>query len=93
MVVYDFSDKKIKIWECTQRSIKQAIEWLVNDEDFGSPLEYPIKITRSGKDLETRYAVKPLGKEILAPEIASAYFDLGINLEKLFQWLDPFAND
>jgi hypothetical protein len=60
------------------------------DPDFGDPKQYAIKITRTGKDLETKYQVKALSKEPLAPEITQAYLDTPVDLDKLFTNDDPF---
>lgn len=92
MVVRSYDNKKIQIWEVTQSSIQRAIEWLVADADFGTPLDYDLKITKSGKDLETRYEVKPLSKAPLTEEIAWAFMDAKVDLNKLYSWQDPFSS-
>jgi hypothetical protein len=61
-VVFDFADSKVKILELTQNTIKDQIFALARDEDFGDPKTYELKITRTGKDLETKYMCKPLSK-------------------------------
>jgi hypothetical protein len=56
----------------TQSSIKKQLMSLIQDADFWDPREYDLKINKSGKDLETEYIVKALGK--------SAFFDTNIML-------------
>ena len=89
--VWDFEAKAIKILEITQKAIQNGIMWYYQDPDFGDPKDYPIKITKTGKDLETKYQVKALWKEPLSPEITQARMDTPVNLEKLFDGADPFT--
>jgi hypothetical protein len=88
--VYNYDDKAIQICEVTQRSIQQAIMTLYKDEDFGDPKGYDIKVTRTWKELDTKYQVMWLNKSDQAPEITQKYLDAWIRLDALFDWWDPF---
>jgi flagellar capping protein FliD len=46
-VVWNYTDEKVQIMEITQNSIKNQIYKLANDEDFGDPKTYDLKINRS----------------------------------------------
>lgn len=91
-VVWNYDEKKIQICEITQKVLQTAIMWLYKDEDFGDPKWYDLKITKTGKDLDTKYQVKALNKSEPSAEITQAYFDAWVRLDALFQWADPFKS-
>lgn len=88
-VVYNYNIEAIQIWELTQQSIKKDIFALYNDADFGDPKEYDLKISRTGKDLDTTYTIMPLNKtpfndtDIIKQANA-------VRLEALYDGDDPF---
>lgn len=92
-IVWDYKSSNVKIMEITQRTIQDAIIELYKDEDWGSPINYDLKITRTGKDMETKYNVVPGKLEQVSQEILITYASKNINLEALFDGLDPFAED
>lgn len=59
-VVRNYDDSQLQVMEITQATIKQQLFEYSKDEDYGDPKTYDIKINRTGKDLETKYQVKPL---------------------------------
>tara|TARA_R110000772_G_scaffold199489_1_gene310090 strand:- start:80 stop:577 length:498 start_codon:yes stop_codon:yes gene_type:complete len=88
--VWNYELKKIQIWEFTQRSIQEGVQNLIDDQDWGDPRNYDIKIIRSGESLETKYSVSPRLKSDI-PEPAQFEFDIkDIKLEKLYTGDDPF---
>lgn len=91
LVVWDYSDSKVKILEITQSSIQGAIQSLTKDADWGSPFEYDIKVIRTGKDLDTKYTVNPVPHKPIAQEIREALIATPVNLEALYDGEDPFA--
>src|SRR3990167_4285809 len=90
MPVFDYEDKEIKILEITQKSILKAIKSYANDEDYGNPTGYDIKVTGTGEGLERRYLVTPKPPKKLDPAIIQLYKDMEINLDALFDGDDPF---
>lgn len=91
-VVYNYNEKRIQIYQVTQKSIMTAIEGFVNDESWGSPMNYDIKINRTGENLSTEYAVVPTPPAPLAPAIKQLWEEAPpIDLEALFTGDDPFA--
>jgi len=90
MIVFDYADQSVKILEITQSTIQKAIEDLAKNEDWGSPHEYDIKITKKGQDKQTEYSVMPSPKKPLSEEIKKAATDKPINLEALYKNGDPF---
>lgn len=89
-VVYNYNEEAVQIMEVTQNTIKNQIFALSKDEDFGDPKLYDLKINRSGKDLETTYQVKALWQKPFENKQAIEEAK-NINLEALFDGLDPFA--
>jgi len=91
VAVWNYDEKDVQVWEITQSSIREAIENLSVDPDFGHPVNYDLKVMRTGKDLETRYTVVPISAD-LKPEVQDALVNLEqrVKLENLFTGDDPF---
>jgi hypothetical protein len=89
-VVYNFETKAIEILELTQSSIIGAIQALVNSEDWGSPTEYTLTVTRIGEKLETEYSTVPSPAKPTPPEVLKAFKEKPINLDALFSGGNPF---
>ncbi len=83
-VVWDYSEEMIKICSITQSTIQKQIISLIEDADWGSPMEYDIKVTREGEGLDTKYQVSPAPKKEVTAPIATAFTEQPINLEALF---------
>lgn len=90
-VVWNYDTKQIELCEITQKGLMQKIKSLVSDEDWGSPIEYDIKIVKEGEKLETRYDIKPIPAKPLSEEVANAFSEaMPVDLEQLFVNGDPF---
>jgi hypothetical protein len=58
MPVYDFKDQTYKLWQVTQKSIKESLSSLQNNADWGNPVgTYTISIDRKGEGLLTEYSI------------------------------------
>lgn len=90
MAVWNYSTKAVEILEITQKTIQGAIKTLVDDEDWGKPQEYDIKIVREGEGMETNYSVNPKPKKEVSAEIKEAFSKKKINLDALFSGANPF---
>lgn len=84
---------KIQILEVTQATIQDAIYNYHLDADFGDPTGYDIKITRSGQDLETKYAVVAKPPKAVTSEIAELWKNTKVDCKKLLTNEDPFEVD
>lgn len=91
MIVFDYADNAVKILEVTQSTIQKGIEDLAKNEDWGSPHQYDIKISKKGQDKNTEYSVMPSPKKDITPEIKQLAKDKPVNLENLFSGKDPFV--
>lgn len=90
VIVWDYSDKSIKVLEITQATIQQSITELVRSEHFGAPYEYDIIIKRTGHDKNTKYTVLPLTKKKVDEEVYKAALEKPAYLENLFTDSNPF---
>jgi len=90
MVVWNYKDKAVQILELKQRTILEAIKGYIENDKWGSPIEYDITIKKSGANKETKYLTDHDPKEELDKDILKQYKDMKINLEALYDGLDPF---
>lgn len=84
MMVWNYEISMIQVLQLTQKSVIDALYALNNDEDWGNPTDYDLKITRSGKDLDTRYVVTPSNKWPISEQIKAELDATVHNLENLF---------
>ena len=90
-IVWNYKDEAIQILEITQKGIKQAIQSLINNKKYGSPVDkYDITINRIGIGLSTKYSVLPDPPEPTDKKIKEAFKNKPINLEALFAGENPF---
>lgn len=92
-VVWNYVENCIQIMEITQATIQDAIIGMINDEDWGDPKGYDIKIKKEGEKLKTRYALTPSNKSEISEEIKTALKESNVNLEKLFDGGNPFNDN
>ncbi len=93
MVVWDYQTEAVEILEITQKSIQKAIKAIASDKDWGSPLLYDLKVSKTGEKLETRYTVQPKPAKPLDKAIEQLYQDMQINLDALYDGADPFSKE
>lgn len=89
-VVYNYTTKNIELLQITQAGIQGDITNLINDEDWGTPKNYDIKVNRTGSGIETEYTLSPKPKKELDPEIAAKYAEMDIKLENIYTGENPF---
>ena len=90
VVVLDRSDNKIKIWEITQKTIRMALVELSEDEDWGHPSGYDIKIKRSDESDKTSYLVTPAPRTPIDGVTMNLLMANPINLNAMLTGADPF---
>ena len=91
MVVYNYATEDISILEITQKGIRDSINSLREDKDWGSPRGYDLVVARSGEGYDTNYNLIPKPKSEVTEEIKKRYESMHINLEALFDGGDPYA--
>ena len=90
LTVYNYDTNQVELWQCGQRQIIDSLLGYAQDPDFWSPLDYDIKVTRTWKDLETKYSVKALQKQSIAEDINMIVKTSHVNHRALFFSADPF---
>jgi hypothetical protein len=90
-VVFDYLSSEVKILEITQATVQTAIFDLHADPNWGNPQNFDLTVKKTGKDMETKYSVIPTPPMPLKPEIKQLYEGLNINLNALYEGLDPFT--
>jgi len=94
MVVWEYETHSIKVLELTQKSIQKQILEVLNNEDWGRDLsQYDLTITKTGAALTTRYSVLPSNKLPITPEMKQQLENTFVNLEALYDGLDPFSKE
>ena len=88
--IRDYEAEKVKIREITQASIKDQLRALTEDEDWGVPTSYDIKIKREWEGLDTKYSVTPSNKSDFQNFEAISEGEK-VRLEALYDWDDPFT--
>jgi hypothetical protein len=89
--VWNYLEEKIQILQITQATIRQAIEALTKDQDWGAPFFYDIKIIKEGNGVDTEYRVNPLPHKSLSEQAKEAFNEKRCNLNALFENADPFG--
>ncbi len=92
-IVYNYTQEQIQIMHVTQASIRNRIQDLCNDVDWGSPYSYDIKIVKTGELVNTKYSVNPVPHKPLDPAIIEAFDRRPCLLEALFFNGDVFSPD
>jgi hypothetical protein len=92
-IVWNYQQERIQILHITQATIRNNIEMLYKDSDWGEPFFYDIKIIRKGKGKETEYMVNPLPHKEVTAKIKEEYMNTPCNLEAIFSNGQPFASE
>jgi hypothetical protein len=92
-IVYNYGLQKIQIMQVTQATVRKSIMALCNDEDWGNPYSYDIKINKTGEGKETKYVVNPVPHKPVDPIIIKAFKDKPCLLDALFIGADPFNSE
>ena len=89
--VWNYNLNQVQICSVWQKTIKVAIMWFINDEDYWDPLNYDIKIKREWKGLETEYTINPAPPKEFNKELLETW-DKEIDWFKYLEWESPFTD-
>src|ERR1700677_3528782 len=92
-VVWNYAEEQIQILHLTQATIRNSIEALCNDDDWGQPFFYDLKIIKKGEGKDTEYMINPMPHKEVSAIIKQAYAEKPCYLEALFDNQDPFARE
>lgn len=93
MIVWNYSTEQVEILTLTQATVQKQIQAFCQDNDWGAPYFYDIKIMKSGEGKETKYQVNPVPHKPVSQSIVKAFQERPINLNAIFESEDPFARD
>lgn len=91
VIVWNYSEARIQILQINQATVRESLETLSKDKDWGAPFFYDVKITKTGEKINTRYSVVALPHRPVSEHIREAFYAKPINLQALFTGEDPFA--
>lgn len=84
-VVWNADQKKVQLWQVSQRSILTGLWTLLQAEEWGDPRSYGIIVTKKKNGTKTEYQVNGVPPKPLTEEIKKAYATTTIKLEKIFE--------
>lgn len=90
--VWSYEKEDLFIMEVTQTGVIKSLMSLAKDEDWGSWLEYDLKIVKTGSGKDTEYQVTPLPHKPASEMILKALERSPVNLEALYTGGDPWLN-
>lgn len=91
--VWNYTEKRVQVWEITQATIQAKLENLSRDSNWGAPMRYDVTVTRTGSGMDTEYETIPIPPRNPAQEIKDAWSQIrsnGFDLNRLFVGGDPF---
>lgn len=84
----------IQILQLTQKSIMTQLKALLDDEEWGSPKEYDITITKTKtgpRPVDVEYTTMPGKPKNVEKEIVDKYKGMNVELDALYKGDDPFS--
>lgn len=87
MLVWNYEAERAQLLQISQATIRSAITNLDGDPDWGDAREYDLLVKKSGKGMDTEYAVNPKPKAKFVKKDKEIPY---VNLEGLFTGEDPF---
>lgn len=85
MPVWDYAEQAVRILSINQKSIREGLQELEDDADWGSTQGYDVVINKSGTGLETRYSVVPKPAKPVDAAITSAFEQANIDVSGHFK--------
>lgn len=92
MAVWNYATKAVEILEIDKAGILTSIGKLARDKEWGSPMGYDLKVTKSGQDMATKYATIPSPPKPVHPKILEDFAKKPIFLNQLWTNGDPFVD-
>ncbi|MFZ9960322.1 MAG: hypothetical protein ACO3GP_08010 [Candidatus Limnocylindrus sp.] len=96
--VYDYEDETVKIFSANQKSLLSDINRNVSDPDYADLSQWDMKVTRTGKGTDTKYAAMMVPTRRSNTKVAKAVIEAwdevceaGADLAALYDGGDPFT--
>lgn len=90
-IVWNHLEEQIQILHITQATIRNCIEALCKDTDWGDPYFFDIKIIKKGEGVDTEYMVNPLPHKPIGEYVKQCFVERRCYLDAIFDNADPFA--
>ena len=90
-VVYDYEAQEFKILEITQRTLMEQLFKYIKDEEYGDPCNYDIKVSKTGKDKDTKYSLIASPPKAASKDLVAEFSELRCDLRAVYDNEDPWA--
>lgn len=80
--VWNYEEEALQILQVGQKTVQKSIYELTKDSDWSNPMDYDLKVVRTGDGFETKYAVTPKKPAPLTAAIAKEYAEKKEELQK-----------
>jgi hypothetical protein len=92
-LVWNYEAQRVQILELTQKGIMTVIQSYIKNPKWGNPREYDFIVTRTGSGLDTEYTTAVNPKSPLEESIVERVKAVKVDLNALFEGIDPFSAD
>lgn len=92
LYVWDYAKEGLYIMEITQNSVRQALEMLGKNEEWGDLTSFDFKVKKEGSGLETSYSVIPIPPKPMASVIKDSLATQPVRLEALYDGGNPWTD-
>lgn len=93
VLAYDYASDEFKILQLTQKTLMDQLFKYMADEDYGSPHNYDIKISKKGEGKKTEYTLVAAPPKEVKPSIQARYDEIECDLNRIYDNEDPFGTE
>lgn len=93
MLVWNYSTERFEIFETDKSSIIAKLYSMDQDPDLGDLQGYDIKLSKTGKNKDTKYDVLSLGKSPVSKEIKEQFASVAYNPNAFFTGDNPLSTE
>ena len=90
MPAWDYQQEDTVVLQLKKAALINDLHAFATDPDRGNPTDYDIKITREGKEKETKYKLMPVAPKPLTKEIQESIKENPVDVSVLIENWDPF---
>lgn len=90
--VYNFNDHKVQILVLKQKTIRRAMQKMLDNKKWGDPKDYNFVVSKEKNGDKTEYFVSVEPKEPLDQSIIEKFQSLNLDMQVWFRGDDPFKS-
>lgn len=90
-LVYHYESDTFKILQITQKTLMDQLFKYYQDSDYGDPVNYDIKLSKTGTEKDTKYTLIASPPKALPAKVLKRYEEFYCDLNRLFDGEDPFT--